>query len=58
MEEEIAVSEHERMVELKKRLLTLEWDKAHNQLNSGMAARFEELKTEYETLQKKLASKD
>jgi len=43
----------ERMAFLKKRLLTLEWDKAQNQLNSGMEEKMVELRKEYNDLQSK-----
>ncbi|MBN2454161.1 hypothetical protein JXB11_01305 [Candidatus Woesearchaeota archaeon] len=43
--------------EVRKRLLTLEWDKKHNQLNAGMESHYEELKTkckELESMKEKL----
>ena len=42
----------EKLYDLKKRLMTLEWDKSHNQLNSSMEAKFAEIRTECEKLQK------
>ncbi len=38
---------------LRKRLLTLEWDKTNNQLNAGIADKLGPLKKEYEELAKK-----
>ena len=42
----------EKLYDLRKRLMTLEWDKSHNQLNSSMEAKFAEIRTECEKLQK------
>ena len=44
----------EKLRELKKRLMTLEWDKSHNQLNSSMELKFSQIKVEYEDLNKKV----
>jgi len=41
----------ERFDYLKKRLLTLEWDKEHNQLNAGMEYKYEEFKKEFAELE-------
>jgi len=41
----------ERFDYLKKRLLTLEWDKTHNQLNAGMEYKYEEFKKELAELE-------
>ena len=46
----------DRLDYLKKNILTLEWDKRHNQLNRGMERRFEELKKEYDELRQKLGA--
>jgi hypothetical protein len=46
----------ERTSYLKKRILTLEWDKKHNQLNAGMELKFEEMKKEFAELEEKLGS--
>lgn len=39
---------------LRKRILTLEWDKENNQLNTGMMKQYDELKKEYNRLNEKL----
>ena len=44
----------EKVSYLRKRLLTLEWDKENNQLNSGMLKQYEELKKEFNILNEKL----
>ncbi len=44
----------EKLAELRKRIMTLEWDKSHNQLNSSMEAKYLLIKTEFEGLQKKV----
>lgn len=44
----------EKLAELKKRIMTLEWDKSHNQLNSSMEAKYLLIKAEFESLQKKV----
>jgi hypothetical protein len=41
----------ENMDFVRKRLLTLEWDKKHNQMNSGMESSFNELKARYKELE-------
>ncbi|MEK6967223.1 MAG: hypothetical protein AABX51_01175 [Nanoarchaeota archaeon] len=43
----------DRMAFLKKRLLTLEWDKTQNQLNSGMEFKLVEFRKEFQDLQSK-----
>ncbi|MAG16314.1 hypothetical protein CMO88_04590 [Candidatus Woesearchaeota archaeon] len=40
----------EKLNEIDKRLLTMEWDKRHNQLNAGMEEKYTELKTEHDKL--------
>lgn len=45
-----------RIAYLRKRALTLEWDKRHNQLNAGMESKFEEIKKELAELEPKLQS--
>lgn len=55
--EEVSMSAkelRERLDYLRRNLLTLEWDKKHNQLNRGMESRFEELKKEYTELKGRL----
>src|SRR3989338_7027284 len=44
----------DKLSELRKRIMTLEWDKSHNQLNSSMEAKYAQIKTECEALQKKV----
>ncbi len=44
----------EKLSELRNRIMTLEWDKSHNQLNSSMEAKYLQIKVEYESLQKKV----
>ena len=44
----------EKLSDLRKRIMTLEWDKSHNQLNSSMEAKYAQIKTECEALQKKI----
>ena len=46
----------ERMDFLRKRLLTMEWDKRMNQFNAGMEEKFRDFKKEYEELSKKTPS--
>ena len=42
----------ERLHDLRKRIMTLEWDKSHNQLNSSMELKYAQIKSEYESLEK------
>ncbi len=42
----------EKLRDMKKRIMTLEWDKGHNQLNSSMEMKYSQIKVECETLQK------
>ncbi len=44
----------EKLSDLRNRIMTLEWDKSHNQLNSSMEAKYAQIKTEFESLQKKV----
>jgi hypothetical protein len=43
------------MEQIKKRLLTLEWDKKHNQLNAGMEGSVVSLKAKYKELEEQKA---
>ena len=43
----------EKLRDMKKRLMTFEWDKSHNQLNSSMEMKYSQIKTECETLKKR-----
>lgn len=44
----------ERLSDMRKTLLTLEWDKKHNQIHFGMEEKYNKLKEEYEALEKQL----
>ena len=44
----------ERLGEINKVLLTMEWDKKHNQLNIGMEDKYTELKAEHEKILAKI----
>jgi len=44
----------EKLAELRKKVMTLEWDKSHNQLNSSMESKYMQIRTEFEILQKKV----
>ncbi|MBI3036476.1 hypothetical protein HYY73_01810 [Candidatus Woesearchaeota archaeon] len=44
----------DKLSELRMRVMTLEWDKSHNQLNSSMELKYSQIKVECETLQKKV----
>ncbi len=46
----------EKLRSMKNRIMTLEWDKSHNQLNSSMELKYSQIKTECEALQKKVDS--
>ncbi len=43
-----------RMSELKKRIMTLEWDKQHNQIHIGHDRQLEEMKKELKEIKKEL----
>ena len=49
-EEELQV----RRSELKKKILTLEWDKKHRQINFSKNSQLEDLRAEFEEISKKL----
>ncbi|HIG98442.1 TPA: hypothetical protein HA231_03390 [Candidatus Woesearchaeota archaeon] len=55
-EEESLSGMEERLSEVRKRVMTLEWDKSHSQLNSGMEQKYGQLKAEQEELQKKVGT--
>ncbi len=46
----------EKLSQVRKRILTLEWDRENNQLNSGMLKQYEDLKKELNLLNEKLRS--
>jgi len=48
----------EKLGEINRILLTLDWDKRHNQLNPGMEAKYNQLKTEHDVLTKKLTGEN
>lgn len=43
----------EQLLDLKRQIMTFEWDKSHSQLNSGMEAKYAQAKAAYESLNKK-----
>ncbi len=45
-----------RISYVRKTILTLEWDKKHNQIHVGMEERYHRMKEEYEILEKQLAA--
>ncbi|MBI2664235.1 hypothetical protein HYX10_02730 [Candidatus Woesearchaeota archaeon] len=47
----------ERIRDIDKRLMTMEWDKEHNQLNAGMETVYNELKEEQSKLAEKISPK-
>ena len=46
----------ERLNDVNRKLLTLEWDKRNNQLNPGMEAKYTKLRTERAELEKLVQS--
>lgn len=54
MQEPMLSDMKEQLSDLKKRIMTLEWDKSHNQLNSSMEVKYAQIKTEHDSLQKKV----
>lgn len=46
----------ERMSDMRKTLLTLEWDKKQNQIHFGMEEKYNKLKEEYKALEKQLSA--
>ena len=44
----------EKLLDLKRQIMTLEWDKSHSQLNSGMEAKYIQVKAAYESLSKEV----
>jgi len=44
----------EKYDDVRRKVLTLEWDKRHNQINSGMEVRYEELKKDFDVLKEKV----
>ncbi len=44
----------EQLRDLKRQLMTFEWDKSHSQLNSGMEAKYIQVKAAYESLSKQV----
>ncbi|MBS3132780.1 hypothetical protein J4470_01445 [Candidatus Woesearchaeota archaeon] len=44
----------EKLGDINKKLLTMEWDKKHNQLNAGMEPKYAELKEEHDKILKKI----
>lgn len=46
----------EKMLTLRTKIASLQWDKEHNQLNSGKAAYFETIKKEFTEIETQLKS--
>ena len=46
----------EKLGEIDKKILTMEWDKDHNQLNMGMESRYVELKAEHDKIVEQIKS--
>ena len=46
----------EKLHEINKKLITMEWDKRHNQLNAGMESKYAQLKAEQDKLLKQMNS--
>ena len=44
----------EQLRAVDKKIMTMEWDKDHNQLNAGMEQKYNELKEEHEKIAKKI----
>ena len=44
----------EKLGDINKKLLTMEWDKKHNQLNIGMESKYTELKAEHDKILKQI----
>ena len=44
----------EKLGDINKKLLTMEWDKKHNQLNIGMESKYTELKAEHDKILKEI----
>ncbi len=44
----------ERLESVDKQLMTMEWDKAHNQLNAGVEEKYAKLKAEHDAIVKKM----
>ena len=44
----------EKLGDINKKLLTMEWDKKRNQLNIGMESKYTELKAEHDKLLKQI----
>ncbi len=53
--EEVLLQIKEKLGEVNRQLLTMDWDKRHNQFNPGMEAKYSQLKAEHDTLVKKLS---
>jgi len=46
----------EKLHEINKKLITMEWDKRHNQLNAGMESKYAQLQAEQDKLLKQMNS--
>lgn len=45
----------ERLESISKQLMTMEWDKEHNQLNAGVEEKYAKLKAEHDAIVKKMS---
>lgn len=45
----------EKLHDINKKLITMEWDKRHNQLNAGMESKYTQLKAEQDKLLKQIS---
>ncbi len=45
----------ERLESVDKQLMTMEWDKEHNQLNAGIEEKYAKLKAEHDAIVKKMS---
>jgi len=55
--EEARLQIKEKLGEISIQLLTMDWDKRHNQFNPGMETKYTQLKAEHDSLVKKLDGK-
>lgn len=44
----------ERLESVDKQLMTMQWDKEHNQLNAGIEGKYAKLKAEHDSIVKKM----
>ena len=46
-----------RLSDINKKLLTMEWDRKHNQLNAGMETKYAQLKEEHDKIIERISPK-